>query len=73
MEQLFLVQVIERKGLDMVRRDWSLLSKELGDFCLAQILSGGYVILLPALTSPLPTHPLFSSHLTSYLPGNQEN
>lgn len=26
----------------MVRRDWSLLSKELGDFCLSQILSGGY-------------------------------
>ncbi|XP_077230680.1 DNA-directed DNA polymerase [Tasmannia lanceolata] len=34
-------EVIERKGLDMVRRDWSLLSKELGDFCLCQILSGG--------------------------------
>ncbi|KAJ4828983.1 hypothetical protein Tsubulata_020636 [Turnera subulata] len=34
-------EVIERKGLDMVRRDWSLLSKEIGDFCLAQILSGG--------------------------------
>ncbi|XP_052195502.1 DNA polymerase alpha catalytic subunit [Diospyros lotus] len=34
-------EVIERKGLDMVRRDWSLLSKELGDFCLNQILSGG--------------------------------
>ncbi|XP_065875108.1 DNA polymerase alpha catalytic subunit [Euphorbia lathyris] len=34
-------EVIERKGLDMVRRDWSLLSKDLGDFCLAQILSGG--------------------------------
>ncbi|XP_078447158.1 DNA-directed DNA polymerase [Wolffia australiana] len=33
--------VIERKGLDMVRRDWSLLSKEIGDFCLSQILSGG--------------------------------
>jgi len=33
-------QVIERKGLDMVRRDWSLLSKEIGDFCLSQILSG---------------------------------
>ncbi|XP_047315516.1 DNA polymerase alpha catalytic subunit [Impatiens glandulifera] len=34
-------EVIERKGLDMVRRDWSMLSKELGDFCLSQILSGG--------------------------------
>ncbi|KAG9444049.1 hypothetical protein H6P81_015389 [Aristolochia fimbriata] len=34
-------EIIERKGLDMVRRDWSLLSKELGDFCLRQILSGG--------------------------------
>ncbi|KAJ9540835.1 hypothetical protein OSB04_027341 [Centaurea solstitialis] len=32
-------KVIERKGLDMVRRDWSLLSKETGDFCLGQILS----------------------------------
>ncbi|GAB2231798.1 hypothetical protein Drorol1_Dr00010810 [Drosera rotundifolia] len=32
-------EIIERKGLDMVRRDWSLLSKELGDFCLSQILS----------------------------------
>lgn len=38
-----MVQVIERKGLDIVRRDWSLLSKEIGDFCLGQILSGGYV------------------------------
>ncbi|KAF5183787.1 Dna polymerase alpha catalytic subunit [Thalictrum thalictroides] len=34
-------EIIERKGLDMVRRDWSLLSKDLGDFCLSQILSGG--------------------------------
>ncbi|KAF6171298.1 hypothetical protein GIB67_036966 [Kingdonia uniflora] len=34
-------EMIERKGLDMVRRDWSLLSKEIGDFCLSQILSGG--------------------------------
>ncbi|KAJ0041257.1 hypothetical protein Pint_28022 [Pistacia integerrima] len=32
-------EVIERKGLDMVRRDWSLLSKDVGDFCLSQILS----------------------------------
>lgn len=39
-----MVQVIERKGLDIVRRDWSLLSKDIGDFCLSQILSGGYVI-----------------------------
>lgn len=38
------MQVIERKGLDMVRRDWSLLSKEVGDFCLSQILSERYVI-----------------------------
>ncbi|XBI20461.1 hypothetical protein VPH35_061752 [Triticum aestivum] len=36
-----LLENIERKGLDMVRRDWSLLSKEIGDFCLNQILSGG--------------------------------
>lgn len=42
----FLLQVIERKGLDMVRRDWSLLSKELGDSCLAEILSGKYVLPL---------------------------
>ncbi|XP_018440170.2 DNA polymerase alpha catalytic subunit isoform X1 [Raphanus sativus] len=32
---------IERKGVDMVRRDWSLLSKEIGDLCLAKILHGG--------------------------------
>ncbi|KAL0863252.1 hypothetical protein Bca101_042370 [Brassica carinata] len=34
-------QDIERKGVDMVRRDWSLLSKEIGDLCLAKILYGG--------------------------------
>ncbi|KAL6565204.1 hypothetical protein OROMI_016654 [Orobanche minor] len=34
-------EVIERKGVDMVRGDWSLLSKDLGDYCLSQILSGG--------------------------------
>ncbi|CAL9242710.1 unnamed protein product [Arabidopsis halleri] len=32
---------IERKGVDTVRRDWSLLSKEIGDLCLAKILYGG--------------------------------
>ncbi|CAE6229466.1 unnamed protein product [Arabidopsis arenosa] len=32
---------IDRKGVDMVRRDWSLLSKEIGDLCLAKILYGG--------------------------------
>ncbi|KAF7026390.1 hypothetical protein CFC21_038501 [Triticum aestivum] len=36
-----LLENTERKGLDMVRRDWSLLSKEIADFCLNQILSGG--------------------------------
>ena len=49
------MQNIERKGLDMVRRDWSLLSKEIGDFCLNQILlmmvslvclSTGHVMML---------------------------
>ncbi|KAL6580135.1 hypothetical protein OROMI_008159 [Orobanche minor] len=34
-------EVIERKGLDMVRRDWSELSKDVGDICLSKILSGG--------------------------------
>ncbi|KAL1547557.1 DNA-directed DNA polymerase [Salvia divinorum] len=34
-------EVIECKGLAMVRCDWSLLSKKLGKFCLRQILSGG--------------------------------
>ncbi|KAK7252825.1 hypothetical protein RIF29_37045 [Crotalaria pallida] len=34
-------EVIERKGLDIVRRDWSILAKEVGHFCLTQILSGG--------------------------------
>nr|VDD25910.1 unnamed protein product [Brassica oleracea] len=32
---------IERKGVDMVRRDWSILSKEIGDLCLAKIFYGG--------------------------------
>ncbi|CAA7030946.1 unnamed protein product [Microthlaspi erraticum] len=32
---------IERKGVDMVRRDCSLLSKEIGDSCLAKIFYGG--------------------------------
>lgn len=35
----------------MVRRDWSLLSKEVGDFCLSQILSGGYVVLSLSFSS----------------------
>lgn len=48
-----MVQVIERKGLDIVRRDWSLLSKEIGDFCLSQILSGGYVFFELASTDLL--------------------
>ena len=38
------MQEIERKGVDMVRRDWSLLSKEIGDLCLAKIFCGGYVL-----------------------------
>lgn len=33
-------QVPEHKGLDIVRRDWSPLSKDIGNFCLQQILSG---------------------------------
>lgn len=41
----FSMQDIERKGVDMVRRDWSLLSKEIGDLCLAKILYGGYVLI----------------------------
>lgn len=47
-----MLQVIERKGLDMVRRDWSLLAKELGDYCLSQILSGGYFESLFPLVFP---------------------
>ncbi|KAH7429421.1 hypothetical protein KP509_09G047200 [Ceratopteris richardii] len=34
-------EVIDQKGLDIVRRDWSLVSKDVGKFCLEQILSGG--------------------------------
>ena len=30
------------EGLDIIRRDWSELAKELGNFCLDKILSGGY-------------------------------
>lgn len=30
----------EQKGLDIVRRDWCPLSKDVGNFALSQILSG---------------------------------
>lgn len=33
------VQVQEQKGLDMVRRDWCPLSKDVGNFALREILS----------------------------------
>jgi DNA polymerase alpha subunit A len=36
-----LVEVLEAKGLDMVRRDWCPLSKDTGNYALQQILSGG--------------------------------
>ena len=32
-------QVQEQKGLDMVRRDWCPLSKDVGNFALREILS----------------------------------
>lgn len=35
-----LVEVLEAKGLDMVRRDWCPLSKDTGNYALQQILSG---------------------------------
>lgn len=38
-----LTEVLEAKGLDMVRRDWSTLSKDTGNYVLQQILSGGWV------------------------------
>jgi len=31
---------MEQKGLDIVRRDWCQLSRDVGQFCLEQILSG---------------------------------
>lgn len=34
------VEVMEQKGLDIVRRDWCGLSKEAGNYVLTQILSG---------------------------------
>lgn len=34
-----MVQVQEQKGLDMVRRDWCPLSKDVGNFALREILS----------------------------------
>jgi hypothetical protein len=40
-----LVEVLEAKGLDMVRRDWSTLSKETGNYVLQQILSGAGGVL----------------------------
>ncbi|GAX83060.1 hypothetical protein CEUSTIGMA_g10486.t1 [Chlamydomonas eustigma] len=35
-----LTEVMEQKGLDIVRRDWCPLSKDVGNFALSQILSG---------------------------------
>ncbi|GIM16515.1 hypothetical protein Vretimale_19154 [Volvox reticuliferus] len=35
-----LVEVMEQKGLDIVRRDWCPISKDEGNFALAAILSG---------------------------------
>lgn len=34
------VEIMEQKGLDIVRRDWSPLSKDVGNFALRAILSG---------------------------------
>lgn len=34
------VQVLESKGIDIVRRDWCLLSREVGQKCLQEVLSG---------------------------------
>lgn len=34
------LQIVEQKGLDIVRRDWCPLSKDAGNFALDQILSG---------------------------------
>ena len=33
------LQIQEQKGLDMVRRDWCPLSKDVGNFALREILS----------------------------------
>jgi DNA polymerase alpha subunit A len=33
-------QVKEAKGLDMVRRDWCALAKDVGNYALDEILSG---------------------------------
>jgi hypothetical protein len=37
-----LVEALEAKGLDMVRRDWCPLSKDTGNYALQQILSGDW-------------------------------
>jgi DNA polymerase alpha subunit A len=36
-----MAEVMEAKGLDIVRRDWCPLSKDTGNYALQQILSGG--------------------------------
>ena len=38
-----LTEVLEAKGLDIVRRDWCPLSKDTGNFALRQILSGALI------------------------------
>jgi len=67
-----MVQVIEQKGLDIVRRDWSILAKQMGSYCLSKTLSGGYacagpcqpvrtfvllLVLLPPLVASCCLHP----------------
>ena len=38
-------EVLEAKGLDIVRRDWCPLSKDAGNFALKEILSGECVVV----------------------------
>lgn len=38
--ELVCVQTLETKGIDIVRRDWCQLSRDIGQACLKEILSG---------------------------------
>lgn len=59
----------EAKGLDMVRRDWSPLSKDCGNFALDAILSGRpREDVVDAIHAKLHEVPA-SSHLASLAPG----
>jgi len=70
------MQVVEQKGLDIVRRDWCPLSKDVGNYALEQILSGRpredvvnavHAKLMEVISDPHPPPPLCPNALQQRL------